>query len=199
MRVDEVVREILTVTGVNQTAFGKQVGVSQGTVSKWISTQQSPNKLQWDAVLDLIAGDSRLIHLLTAAGDPSFARVSLLDMVSAGKLTDPSSQIPVEHVPLLAFADLGHGDFFALKVEGDSMDRISPEGSIIVVNRADRTLVAGKSYVFSVRGKTTYKLWRPEPPRLEPFSTNPGNQTIFINKKTDFDVVGRVRRTVFDL
>lgn len=108
--------------------------------------------------------------------------------------------MPVEDVPLLAFADLGRGEFFALRVEGDSMDRWSPDGSVIVVNRADREPVNGKAYVFFHKTEgTTYKLWHAEPEYLEPHSTNPANKPIFIKRKKDLEVVGRVRRTVLDL
>lgn len=126
--------------------------------------------------------------------------VPLLSWVSAGALKEPTSQIPIHDVPLLAFADLGRGDYFALKVEGDSMDRWSPEGSTIVVNRADRTLVAGKPYVFSLRGETTYKLWQPDdPPYLQPHSINPMHKPMFLRRKRDFEVIGRVKRSVLDL
>lgn len=141
-------------------------------------------------------------------GDPSprkerastkIFEVPLLDSVTAGKLKTPSSQVPIEDVPLLAFADLGRGDWFALKVEGDSMDRYSPEGSIIVVNKADRDLINGRCYVFSLEGRVTYKVWRGgEPPYLAPHSTNPDNAPIFF-KKRDLEVIGRVKRTVLDL
>lgn len=128
------------------------------------------------------------------------ARVPLLSWVNAGKYADATSQIPVEDVPLLAFADLGRGDFIALKVQGDSMDRISPDGSTVVVNRADKTLVAGKPYIFSWRGETTYKLWQPEtPPYLQPYSTNPSHKPIFVHRKRDLEVVGRVKVTVLHL
>lgn len=129
----------------------------------------------------------------------NFAQVPLLSWVSAGKLAEPASQIPVEDVPLLAFADLGRGHFFALKVQGDSMDRVSPDGSIIVVNRDDRTLIPGKAYVFAQRGETSYKIWRPDPAHLAPLSTNPTHQPIFIKNKRDVEVIGRVRRTLLDL
>lgn len=126
--------------------------------------------------------------------------VPLIDSVTAGKLKLPSSQIPLDDVPLLAFADLGRGDFFALRVEGDSMDRYSPEGSIIVVNKADRTLVGGKCYVFSLRGHTTFKMWQSgEPAHLAPYSTNPANKPIFFKKRSEIEVIGRVKRTVLDL
>jgi SOS-response transcriptional repressor LexA len=129
------------------------------------------------------------------------ARVPLLDKVAAGKLRSSTSQIPVEDVPLLAFADLGRGDFFALTVEGDSMDRISPDGSVIVVNQADRTLVSGKPYVISRRGEASFKLWRSDPPRFAPYSTNPSHEPIFVKTKAEAEkmIVGRVKRTVLDL
>lgn len=129
------------------------------------------------------------------------AQIPLLDTVTAGKLRGSSTQIPVADVPLLAFADLGRGDFFALTVEGDSMDRVSPDGSVIVVNQADRTLVSGKPYVISQRGEATFKLWRADPPRFAPFSTNPVHEPIYVKSKSEAEklVVGRVKRTVLDL
>jgi len=137
-------------------------------------------------------------------GEPAKAKIvqiPLLDTVTAGKLKGSANQIPVTDVPLLAFADLGRGDFFALKVEGDSMDRVSPDGSIIVVNQADRTLVSGKAYVVAQRGEATFKLWRSDPPRFAPYSTNPLHEPIFVKSKSDAErmVVGRVKRTVLDL
>lgn len=135
----------------------------------------------------------------SAPVDAAITAIPLLSWVSAGELVDASSQIPVEDVPLLAFADLGRGDFFALRVAGDSMDRLSPDGSVIVVDRSDRTLVGDKPYVFAMRGEATYKLWQPEPPHLAPFSTNPAHRPIFLKRKNEFEVVGRVKRSVLDL
>lgn len=126
--------------------------------------------------------------------------VPVLDWVSAGRLAEPNSQIPVEDVPLLAFADLGRGDFFALTVQGTSMDRISPDGSVIIVNRSDKQLVSGRPYVFAIRGEATYKIWQGgDPPYLEPSSWDAAHKPIFIKKAKDLEVVGRVRRTLKDL
>ena len=152
--------------------------------------------LRW-TVADLLGG----AEATQVRSNSKITRVPLLDSVTAGRLRAPTSQIPVEDVPLLAFADLGRGEWFALKVDGDSMDRVSPDGSKIVINKADRTLVSGKPYVFSSRGETTYKLWRPEPPRLAPFSTNPTHEPIYCKSRKDAEgmVIGRVKRTVLDL
>lgn len=108
--------------------------------------------LHW-TVADLTGPPSRR----ASSSAPKLTMVPLLDSITAGRLRSPSSQIPVEDVPLLAFADLGRGEFFALTVVGDSMDRYSPEGSTIVVNKAERSLINGRCYVFSLRGETTFK------------------------------------------
>ena len=130
--------------------------------------------------------------------------IPLIDYVTAGMLKSPMSQIDPSKWPLFAFADLGAGEWFALKVDnkgdGDSMDRLSPPGSTIAVNAADRELVDGRCYVFSVNGETTYKMWQEgDPAYLAPYSTNPRHKPIFVRRKRDFDVIGRVKRTVLDL
>lgn len=127
------------------------------------------------------------------------ARVPLISWVSAGVLADASTQVPIEDLPILAFTDLGVGEYFALRVEGDSMDRVSPDGSIIVVNRAERDLLPNRFYIFNARGETTYKRWHEQPPYLAPFSTNLQHEPIFLNRRRDIEVIGRVRRTVLDL
>lgn len=143
--------------------------------------------------------------LLEGEGEPEMrseahiVSVPLISWVSAGRLADPGAPYPVEDIPLLAFADLGPGDWFALRVDGDSMDRVSPSGSIIVVNRADRELLTGKAYVFCVRGDTTFKRWNAEPACLLPYSTNPEHVPMFVRRTRDLEVVGRVRRTLLDL
>lgn len=134
---------------------------------------------------------------------PNITMVPLLDAVTAGKLASPSSQIPIGDVPLLAYADLGPGDFFALHVDGTSMDRISPDGSVVIVNRLDKTPVSGRPFIFSLRGETTYKRWQGgqhgQPDYLEPYSTDPIHKPIFIPRKRDLEIIGRVKRTVLDL
>lgn len=130
---------------------------------------------------------------------PDIMRIPLISWVSAGRLVDSSSQIPIDESPLVSVADLGKGQFFALRVEGDSMDRVSPEGSVIVVNRAERELVANRFYVFQRRGEATYKRWHAKPPYLAPMSTNPAHEPFFLNRRSDIEVIGRVRRTLLDL
>jgi SOS-response transcriptional repressor LexA len=188
--------------GLTQQALADLVGMrQQGIVSIEAGHVGRPRRLR-ELAAALRTTDAWLLSREGAEeAGPAIAltRVPLLDWVSAGRLVPPSSQIPLEDVPYLAFADLGRGDFFALKVQGDSMDRVSPDGSTIVVNKAERELLNGGAYVFSLRGETTYKLWHDDPAYLQPFSTNPVHAPIFFKRRKDFEVIGRVRRTMLDL
>lgn len=126
--------------------------------------------------------------------------VPVIAWVQAGQLTDVGAIHEIPDLDIVTTDGLGPGEWFATDVRGDSMDRVSPEGSRIFVNARDRTLVAGRYYVFSLRGETTYKRYYDDPvQRLEPFSTNPANRPIFLNKDTAWTVIGRVHRSVIDL
>lgn len=127
-------------------------------------------------------------------------QVPIIDSVAAGRLSAPNSQIPHgEYQTIEIVGMLPAGDYFATRVDGTSMDRISPPGSLIVVNKADRELLPGRRYLFSRRGETTYKRWENDPhPRLEPESTDPNNKTIYPTGEEEWSIIGRVRLTLLD-
>jgi SOS-response transcriptional repressor LexA len=122
----------------------------------------------------------------------------LLSFVQAGALMDVgdiASQSDAKRVPV---GDLPSGDWIALRIHGDSMDRIAPEGAIILVDRSDKKLVTNRYYVFSLRGEATFKRYVAKPiKRLEPFSLNQAHQVIY--PTSDLTVVGRVHRVIVDL
>lgn len=126
--------------------------------------------------------------------------IPVIGWVQAGTLADTTAIQTLDNLEQVTVAGLGPGEWFATDVHGDSMDRISPEGSRIFVNTSDRTLVGGRFYLFSMRGETTYKRYYDDPiVRLEPYSTNPANRPIFPAKDQDWLVIGRVARSVIDL
>lgn len=119
--------------------------------------------------------------------------VPLLATVSAGRLQ--RDDIASEQIGKVIVGQLPAGDWIALKVTGDSMDRISPEESIIVINRADKKLVPNACYVISDEdGQASYKRYRPNPDRFEPVSTNTKHEPIFPDHTPT--IVGRVRMTI---
>jgi SOS-response transcriptional repressor LexA len=204
-------REAMERASKGPTELAERLDTNKQNITRW-SNGDRKLTVDWAKKLaPLLDTTADVLLLVSEAGSsperPSKGQkrlisVPLLDTVTAGKLKAPSSQIPVEDVPLLAFADLGRGDWFALKVESDadSMDRVSPPGSMLLINKADRDLRSGRCYIFSIDGETTYKMWQDgDPAYLAPFSTNPTHKPIFIRRRRAFDVIGRVKRTVLDL
>lgn len=119
--------------------------------------------------------------------------IPLLASVSAGTLQ--RDDLMDESKGTITLGQLPDGDYIALEVNGDSMDRISPPTSIIIVNRADKNLVANACYVIAdENGNATYKRFRPNPDRFEPVSTNSELTPIFPDNTPT--IIGRVRMSL---
>ena len=125
------------------------------------------------------------------------ADVPILSWVSAGMMARDDVQQDV--VGEIRMSDLDpRGEWMALRVEGDSMDRISPPGSLILVDMTDKALVPNACYIITDGdSQATYKRFRSNPPRFEPVSTNPSHQPIFPDGEPA--VIGRVRRSLIDM
>jgi SOS-response transcriptional repressor LexA len=128
---------------------------------------------------------------------PQLIDVPLVSWVSAGKMSFPD--VSEDMVEILRVSDLGQaGDWIALRVVGDSMDRISPPESIIFVDRADKVLVPNACYVISNGdGEATYKRFRSNPMRFEPVSTNPSHEPIYPTREPL--IVGRVKKSTIQM
>ena len=123
--------------------------------------------------------------------------VPILSWVSAGMMARDDVQQDV--IGEIRMSDLDpRGEWVALRVEGDSMDRISPPGSLILVDLTDKALVPNACYIITDGdSRATYKRFRSNPPRFEPVSTNPSHEPIFPDGEPA--VIGRVRRSLIDM
>ena len=127
----------------------------------------------------------------------AFVTVPILTWVSAGALALEDGQQDIIGEIDMSGLD-PRGRWIALRVEGDSMDRISPPGSLIFVNLNDRRLVTNACYVIANDGgAATYKRFRANPPRFEPVSTNQAHDPIYPDGEPS--VIGRVRRTLLEM
>ena len=181
-----------------QTRLADYLGLTPTKITRMLNATGEQRAASASELLNAIAFFGTAEDLPGPAGDLATTRqIPIISWVSAGTLGH-SDVLPVGDAPTIAASDLGSGDFFALRVTGDSMNRISPDGSIIVVDRGDCELLPDRFYVFSLRGEATYKRWAPNPSRLEPYSTNETHRSIF-PADAGFYVVGRVRRTLLDL
>jgi len=123
--------------------------------------------------------------------------IPLISWVSAGRMSFPDvSDQMIGHVKAAGLDPAG--DWIALRVVGDSMDRISPPDSIIYVDRRDKELVPNACYVISNNGgEATYKRFRSNPMRFEPVSTNPAHEPIYPTREPL--IVGRVKKSTIEM
>lgn len=143
-------------------------------------------------------GPKRASDTATERGD--VIDVPLISWVSAGNLSTPDAIADLKDAPPVAVPDLdASGEWIALRVEGDSMDRISPPDSIIVVNLKDRRLVANACYVIADEdGAATYKRYRP-PNEWAPVSTNPAHKPLRLTAGAEPRIIGRVRKSILSM
>lgn len=90
----------------------------------------------------------------------------------------------------------GRVTLIAFKVRGTSINRVAPEGSVILVDYADKEPVKERFYVIQRGGEACCKRYMPAPARFEPFSTD-HHETIYPDGDTQ--VVGRVVKVVTEL
>ena len=119
--------------------------------------------------------------------------VPLISWVAAGQLSETAD--PYQTGDAAEYIAVTHkrNTLIALRVHGLSMNRIAPDGSMIIVDYADKVLTSGQYYVIKLGGQATFKRYRSNPDRFEPDSTEP-QDTVFVDGETE--VVGRVIQVV---
>lgn len=180
------------------TKLAKLTKENKQTIDRYIKGERKIPTPVAEKLAPLV--DSTVAELLLVdSSGPSFERVPLVSWVEAGRLADQEGITNVDIDKHIVAVDLPKGRWIALRVKGDSMDRLAPDGAIIFVDRSDDNLKEDHFYVFAVgAGAATFKRYRGgKSIRLQPFSNNPDHETI--PAPDDLRVVGRVRRVVTDL
>lgn len=189
----DLVLRTMSAAGLTQESLATKLGVSQATVSRWVRATD-PSEPYYSHYSKILALAEQFALVPPRAGAVS---VPLISWVSAGELAAADGVESISDARRIAGADLDPtGDWIALEVVGDSMDRISPPGSIIFVNRRDRKLVTNACYVIAdENGGASYKRFRAGPERWEPVSTNPDHEPFFVQPGGGPVIVGRVKQS----
>lgn len=180
---------------VTLEALSDDVAISVSQLSRFESGKREP---RLDEVLRIAERLRVPWQEIVRGGASGLTDVPLISMVSAGRLFQNPSVENLENARIIQAAGLGDGEWIALRVEGTSMDRISPPDSIIFVNRSDQRLAPNACYVIQDDEEgATYKRYRPDPDRFEPVTFSEGHKTLF--PKGAVRILGRVRRTILDM
>lgn len=195
MTLGHRIREARKRKKLSQAALAKEIGsLTRNAVSLWEKGDTSPATPHLLKLAQILDFDP--FSATDDEGQSATRDVPILSWVSAGVLDERERVEQWSDVPRAPIAGLGNGDWIALRVDGTSMDRIAPPGSLIIVDRRDRQLINGKYYVIRTEDGSTFKEFRSSPDRFEPYSTMPGHQTIF--PRGPVKVVGRVRKILAD-
>ena len=135
---------------------------------------------------------------VSLASSPVTVDVPIVSWISAGELGSQDSVVNLSDYPTIPTADLEEGEWIALRVDGPSMNKISPPDSIIFVNLRDKRLVTNGCYVISDEtGRATYKRWRPnDNPPFQPASYLDIPPPELEGAIT---IIGRVKRSMIDM
>ena len=189
------IKELRKLRGLTQdeVAEGMSGETTKGTIAKLETRRMA---LSADYILDIARVLSVPPGELLVPGEPSLREVPVLGAVAAGQWRDAIEHAD-EHIAIPATV---HGtNLFALRIAGDSIDRIVPDGGLVVVNPEDFELRDGRLYVVANGShETTIKQYRMAPPALLPVSNNPEHAPIMIGREP-FMTIGRAVWAMFPL
>jgi len=168
-----------------------------------LTSHENGNRLISKKAAEIYAGifgvDAGWI-LFGSEAKPTPMEIPVVSLVSAGNIIEQDAIMPEDIERWITISDLPSGNWLAFGVMGDSMNRIAPNGSLILINREDNRLVDQRFYIFysPETGAATFKQYRKAvPPRMQPYSTNP--EHISEPLKEDMAVFARVRRVITDV
>lgn len=183
----------------SQLALGEAMGLPPARVTEMLNGSRKVSIAEAIEMARFLRTSLQEMLYRLGYDAPPGAEVPLVSWVAAGQLASADAVLDAEDCERIPVPDLDpKGDWIALQVQGDSMDRISPPDSIIVVDRKDRKLVPNACYVIGDgEGGATYKRFRSGPMRFEPVSTNPAHEPIFPDNTPK--IIGRVRLSLLKM
>lgn len=140
MSIARNIRAVRTRNNLTQEEFGEIVGVSSMAVSQWETGRAVPRMGAVQKISDyfhiskgsLIDEDSSTLTKLPISGSTATLPLRTLGKVHAGVMDD-DAVCDDEDVQVPERVVLAYPDAFLLRVEGNCMDRVIPEGSHVVV------------------------------------------------------------------
>jgi len=145
-----------------------------------------------DEVLEL----GGLTGIELKVSNAKITQVPIVSWVECGKFTQTAEPLEIGRIDRVVEVATNKKTLIALDVVGTSINRVASEGSTLIVDYADKTLVNNKYFVVKDGDTATCKKYKQDPPRFEPDSTEE-HDTIF--PEAEIEVVGRVIQVVKEL
>ena len=182
------IRDLRVARGLTMRDLGEAMGVHFTTIAK---IERSERRLTADWARRFADALGVRPHEVTGEpahqGPASTNWIPVIGMVAAGNWQE-AVQHPLDRVA----APLSGPSVFALRVDGESMNKVVPDGALVMVDPEQLELHDGQYYVImNEDGEATFKQYRSSPARLEPSSTMDDFKPMLLGQ-TQFTVVGKV-------
>ena len=173
-----------SIPNLSQTKLGKIVNVHQTAISQWETGRTTPD-IETSMALANYFGVS-LDYLLgkeenSASPKRTGVRIPVYGSVAAGIPIEAISNI--EEYEEITEEQAAKGEYFALRIKGESMEPDIRDGSVVIVKRQDH-LESGQVAIVSVNGyDATCKRVQMTPDGLMLISNNPKFKPMFYTKQ----------------
>lgn len=164
-RFADQLRNYMNENGLNQTDLAKRLNVSRATVSAWLIGSRIPTAERMEEIAQILhLGETRTIPILgqVGAGYPMYAEENILG--------------EEEIAPSLP------GEYFALKIHGDSMSPRMQDGDVVIC-RKQETAEDGDIVIVIGAGEALCKRLRMYKDGIELYSINPDYRPLSFSLK----------------
>lgn len=200
-------KELRENKGMSQAEFAADFGVTQSAVGNWESGSRKPNidKIKkiadyFNVPVSVLIDDERRVKKATPTSPENRAtRIPVYGCVAAG--------IPIEAIDNFDSTDPDDweeidehmskdGDYFALRIKGDSMEPKMSSGDVVIV-RKQPDAESGDIAIVCINGdEATCKKIKKTPEGIMLISLNPAYEPMFYSKKQveelPLTIIGRV-------
>lgn len=190
----ERIEERLRVLDITANAAGIASGQGKDLIRDWRRSKGLPRIDSLIRLAPVLKTTPQWLSYGTGENEITELHVPIVSWVAASAFADAPQIVDTSDHPTMLVSGLAAGPYIALEVKGDSMNRVAPEGTRIVVDLQARELLPRRFYVFLRGTEATFKRYMTSPDRLEPFSTNAAHEAIPAND--DVSVVGRVVQAI---
>lgn len=146
--------------GLSKVEFAKRLGVSEGTVRQWESGKNEPRMGAVEKIAEKFnVSKSYLLGLdapESVRQESDEIAIAFLGKVSAGAFESDAAFTSTVTIPRSVLKGRNPDDCIALQVNGDSMNKVLPNESYIIVHKTD-TVTTGDILVLRLGNEYTVK------------------------------------------
>lgn len=185
------VRQLRVNAGWTQQELAERLDTTKATISKMERSTNRPS-VEWiEKIADVFGEAAEDLAFDRTKATGRLTMLPVIGLIAAGNWREAVQQSD-EFVSVID----AKPHMFVLRVQGDSVDLIAPDGSFVSVDPTNPELVEGGMYaVQNGAGEATLKRFRRHPDRLEPESTNKSHKAIPLGTEP-ITVIGRARSVI---